>query len=629
MGLNMTRQAKPTSKHSSLYHRVSRLRWQVALLAIALVFLHQWIEHAYLFFLPRWTHFWTQVVFYGVVGPVLAWLALNSLREQIAETDQAERDLRRSRDKLASVNRRLQVLVDVERRLVEAEDEEQLTRTILELPLEVVPALGTTLFRFDEQRRPLSASHEGKLNPEEFRAWTAHLAASDTADQCSSCQALRASTEAPCPVFDGASTEIQTERIHCLPLSRGERKYGMLTVYLDDSSRPTAEEAALLDSMANGMSLALESQLLRSREISALHRLQHVHQLQGLDEQLREILNHTLGALDLDGAAFFLQRSDEHRLEQSAWVAQGEHPGEEFLRGFASSVEKMTSPWVAGELDVEPEGAVSSLVVAPLRKEGRWLGSLLLWSRRSTAPVKRQIRIVESVASQAALLVDIHHRYNEIEYHAALAERERLAREIHDALAQTLGYLKLRTAQLGRWLEEGKTERAGEGLGEIRRLLDEAYVDAREAIDGLRLRPMSGEDLQASLEQVYREFSDLSQIEVEASPVPAVSLAPEMHAQLLRILQEALGNIRKHAGASCARVGWDLGDHYLTLRVQDEGCGFNPEDVPSISRHGLRIMKERAELLGADFQVISRVGEGTEVVVRLPLAALDQEKPHG
>ena len=597
-------------------------------MAVVLVFTHQWIEHAYLFFLPKWTHFWTQVVFYGAVGPVLAWIALNSLRDQISETEEAETQLRRSRDELAKVNQRLQLMLRVEQRLVEAEDEEQLTGEMLELPLEVVPALGSTLIRFDRNEAPLAPIHYGDLPPEEFRAWTAHLAAHAATDVCEACRARRASVEVPCPILASTPTSLKAQRVYCLPLHRGDREYGVLNIYLADPDRPTEEEAALLKAMANAMSLALESQLLRSKEISALHRLQHVHQLKGLDEQLREILTSTLTALELDGGAVYLSQGNEN-LERPAFVGSKDAPTDEFLRGFAISVRRMERPWVAGEIDVEEEEAVGSLVAAPLNKEEQWLGSLLFWSRDSSALSKRQTRIIESVASQAALLVDSHRRFHEIEYHAALAERERLAREIHDSLAQTLGYLKLRTAQLGRWMEEGAEARVLEGIADVRRMLDEAYVDAREAIDGLRLDPAGGKDLQSTLDKVYEEFTEISRVELEPSQAPDVVLPPEVRAQLLRILQEALGNIRKHASAGKAWVSWELGEHWLTLRVRDDGCGFDPEDVPLISRHGLRIMKERAELLGADFQVASRIGEGTEVEVRLPLMTLDRNQIHG
>ena len=94
-------------------------------------------------------------------------------------------------------------------------------------------------------------------------------------------------------------------------------------------------------------------------------------------------------------------------------------------------------------------------------------------------------------------------------------------------------------------------------------------------------------------------------------------------------MQEALGNIRKHSGARTAKIGWESDDYRLTLSITDDGIGFDPEDVPPISRHGLQTMRERSELLGADFQIVSRPGRGAVLSVRIPLQELDGVARYG
>ncbi len=188
-----------------------------------------------------------------------------------------------------------------------------------------------------------------------------------------------------------------------------------------------------------------------------------------------------------------------------------------------------------------------------------------------------------------------------------------------------MGYLKLRLAQIVNWLTSGETRRARAGLDEIRDLLAEAYVDAREAIDGLRLKPGGGK-LHEWLERALLDFQSLTAIPVETLPPPEVTLPVEVQTQLLRIVQEALSNIRKHAEATCVRLGWQVDEYWLTLRIVDDGRGFDPSDVAPVSRHGLQIMRERAELLDADFQIISRPDEGTRVIIRLPLGQTQPER---
>jgi signal transduction histidine kinase len=111
---------------------------------------------------------------------------------------------------------------------------------------------------------------------------------------------------------------------------------------------------------------------------------------------------------------------------------------------------------------------------------------------------------------------------------------------------------------------------------------------------------------------------NLQEIEVQAN------LPSEVHAQLIRILQEALSNVRKHSQANQVWIVCQETEDELILEVRDNGLGFSPEDVVGASRYGLRGMRERAELIGADFQVIGRPGQGTRVRVCLPLKGLEE-----
>ncbi|MFP3854786.1 MAG: GAF domain-containing protein [Anaerolineales bacterium] len=367
---------KPSGDHSSLFHRIGRLRWQAAFLALVLVLLHQWIEHAYLFFLPRWAHFWTQVVFYGLVGPTLAWLALTSLRRQVVETEQAERAVRRSRDELAEVNRRLEFLISVERRLAESDDEDELVTTMLELPRQVLPALGISLIRYDEEEKPAAVAHHGGLPPEEFSRWSAHLAAADSAQACESCSAKQASQKIPCPVLAGTPQDVQAQKVHCLTLNRGQREFGTLIIFLADDQHPTLEERGLLQAMAGSMSLALESQLLRAKEMETLYHFREVHHLEGLERQLSEVVASTVRALELEGGAACLVESDGS-LRSGALVTEQDAPNQDFLSGMATTVRQSSSPMLAADLDLDSREAhgVCSLVVSPLHKEENGWGA--------------------------------------------------------------------------------------------------------------------------------------------------------------------------------------------------------------------------------------------------------------
>jgi two-component system nitrate/nitrite sensor histidine kinase NarX len=230
----------------------------------------------------------------------------------------------------------------------------------------------------------------------------------------------------------------------------------------------------------------------------------------------------------------------------------------------------------------------------------------------------RHLTLLQTLAGQISLVVRNTELLAEIEFNTIIAERTRLAREIHDGLAQTLGFLKLQAAQMGTLLAAEDTDRLQESLTTTYKVLSDAYLDVRQAIDGLRISP-NGEGLSAWLQETCIEFEEISGLPVRLNEIPAdVNLPPEVQVQLIRIIQEALSNVRKHAYATqtwvtCRQVGGDF-----VIEIRDNGCGFLPEEIPGVSKYGLQGMRERSELINADFQVISKPNEGTTVSIRLP-----------
>lgn len=609
-----------------LSQRIQRLRWQAPVLALLLVVAHQLLEHTWLMHLPRWQHFTSQVLFYGLVGPILAWWALTSLHQQATETEAAHKALNRANSALEEANRRLEFLIRVNRRLTEAEDEETLVEVMLDLPLEVVPAVGCSLVRFDERGQPLPAVHQGDVDSELLETWATHLSTPEIHHSCTHCTTQWATTLSPCPLLQSLPPAIQSSQIYCLTLNRGDRKYGVLNIYLPDSiSSLDAKAQTLLTTMASEMSLALESHHLRSRELAALHRLQQARRLSNLRAELTEVLAHFVEALEINGGSLFLTDIKTGELKLLAESGQPLDISSSLIKGLAGNAQQTDTPLIIGNFEQEgyTMNGPRSLLIAPLCSRSNFLGSFILWSARKSVFTRRRTRLVATMAEQMALLIENHRLYTQIEQQAALTERARLAREIHDGLAQSLSYLKLRVARVARWLSSGETGRATAGLDEVRHLLTEAYTNAREAIDDLRLKPDDDRPNQW-LEQALADFQSLTAVQVDTGPPLDLKLPVEVQAQLLRIVQEALSNVRKYADATRVQCDWQFNEQWLTLRIADNGRGFEPADVPPLSRHGLKIMQERAELLDADFQIISRPGAGTQVTVRLPLNQLQQ-----
>ena len=198
-----------------------------------------------------------------------------------------------------------------------------------------------------------------------------------------------------------------------------------------------------------------------------------------------------------------------------------------------------------------------------------------------------------------------------------MEERTTLAHELHDSLAQTLASLRFQVRLLEDLLKQGGgSEAAGKDVQRIRSGLDEAHTELRELLNSFRA-PVDERGLISALEKVVERFGRETGIHVlfqNDCREPALSSAEEM--QMLRVAQECLVNIRKHARAHTVRVLLSCrGGGIYSLLIEDDGIGFeDPAREGKPGEHvGLSIMEERARRLGGNLRIESEVGEGTRV----------------
>jgi signal transduction histidine kinase len=200
---------------------------------------------------------------------------------------------------------------------------------------------------------------------------------------------------------------------------------------------------------------------------------------------------------------------------------------------------------------------------------------------------------------------------------ATLAERARLAREIHDGLAQTLWYAKLKQSRLTQDPAlEGETRSTAD---EVLTAIEAALADARQAVMALRTPP-AGSNLEEILRSYVDEFADRYGLRADFQAEGELPrLPPRTEAEVLRIVQEALNNVRKHADATVVRVRSSIEEGSIVMVVADNGRGFDPLAIGTAG-FGLRGMRERADLISGSLSLDSRPGDGARVVVRFPVA---------
>lgn len=274
-----------------------------------------------------------------------------------------------------------------------------------------------------------------------------------------------------------------------------------------------------------------------------------------------------------------------------------------------------------------PEGhpLMHSLLAVPVVSQGEVLGNLYLTEKEGGAAFDAEDEeSLQRFATLAALAIENARLHRQLQALAVTEERERIAREMHDSLAQVLGYVNTKAQATEALLEGGQPERAVAQLAQLSAASRAAYADVREAILGLRTSLGEGRDFVETLRDyllLWQEQSGVAvSLQIEPEAGLASALAPHAEVQLLRIVQEALTNVRKHAGATHATVSMALEERALVVSIADDGAGFDPEALgrAEVPRFGLATMRERAEAIGGTLSVTSTSGAGTMVLVRLP-----------
>lgn len=518
---------------------------------------------------------------------------------------------------------RLRAVFQISQKFVDASDEQEIIQLVLHSCVELVGAAGASFVPLDERGQPMPAISFGKQPFPIPEDWIEYLASPAIRSSCQVCEKYGMFTS-ECPLLKGPFSDVKG--IYCLPLRRGEHEFGVINLYLPDQEGLDEEAQAFLRSMFDETALALESVRLRQREIATISQLQAVRQKTDRNVLLSNLLENAVQSLEVDFAVL-VARDFEAPNESGIgeMLVHGNLPeaARPFVEDTLRQVLVSQQPVMDGDLNAETasQTGVRAVLAVPLNASLS-LGAILVASSQRQTLHARQLGLLRAVASQVSMVLHNSQQMARLEYQTIIEERTRLAREIHDGLAQTIGFLKLQMAQMQGYLDRGENERLKNSMKTSYQVLAEAYQDARYAIDGLRIFP-SGYNIASWMQQILGEFQESSGSgkppDLHTDITVKTDLPPEVQAQLIRILQEALSNVRKHAEARQVWVTLTECPNEMILEVRDDGLGFFTQDIAGPSQHGLKGMRERAELIGARLQVISKPQQGTTVRVTLPV----------
>ena len=345
-------------------------------------------------------------------------------------------------------------------------------------------------------------------------------------------------------------------------------------------------------------------------------------------DQLREIIEYTHGGLFAleDSTLFTLAMRGTPQLEQSspfrihlrgpetlAALFNGHQP----IRIGDVWSDDLQAQFLRSLLDdgaaVLLEGMQSWMWV-PLAVRGRIIGGVGVAETRKNYFTAHHADLALSVANQAAIAMVNAELYKDAQTLAVLEERQKLARNLHDAINQSLFSAGLIAEVLPR-LWEREPDEARRSLEDLRRLTRGALAEMRALLVEMRPSALTDTDLGDLLRLLSNAFTGRTNIPVALTVTGEGMLPAEVQVAIYRVCQEALNNVAKHAGASLVEISLKYEARAIELSLRDDGRGFDPEQTTS-GHYGLSMMHERAEAVGVLLSITSQPGHGTELTIR-------------
>jgi signal transduction histidine kinase len=374
----------------------------------------------------------------------------------------------------------------------------------------------------------------------------------------------------------------------------------------------------------------------RNRRLAVLNSVAaHASESLDLEEVANAIARDLIEGLDADAAAVALVGEDDGELRLVGCAGQGLEMSVNYLLGAddceCRKVVALDRPLVIENAHEAPScarvvtrGRPATCVSAPVRSKAKGIGALLVVRSGRRTFSKDEVDLVSALGSQVGPVLQNAQLFSNTGAIAMLQERQRVAREVHDGLAQTLGYLNVQMGIIDQLCGTGELDSVRTELQTMAVVTRDAYEDLRHSITDLRTPATFGGGVRRTLREYVERFSLQTGIRTHFeghSGVPAV-LSRESEAHLLRIVQEALNNVRKHAPGATVCVRVEADSRRVTVHIRDDGPGFDAGTVRQEQRYGLRTMSERAEASGGTLVIESQPGQGTTIGVMMPVQGL-------
>ncbi|MGY2893153.1 signal transduction histidine kinase [Deinococcus sp. UYEF24] len=533
------------------------------------------------------------LLFYGLVGPLATFFTIQWIADGARAREEAEQELRRLYMQITAQNERLEAVQTLMREVADAPDLE----AVLQVSAQgAVRATGATHARLSlaglELSSPVSGTARGST-----------LLESPSAD-------LR---ELNVPLSTGGGRVQDTPDV-------SQERLGQMSLYFD--APPSQDTRALAEAIGAEVGAALFSAQQRSRDLITLYEVdQSIRAERNMRRLLARVTGNMAERVGAQSRSAYLTDSDgvlrlEYALNGESEVRTGGQVPAFVVRVGRGSVPVMAS---ASEAEGVLAGSRSALGL-PMRGEDGLVGVIVLGAEREAAFSGMRVPLLALLASQATLAVRNARAYLHSEEVATQEERSRIAREIHDGVAQSLAFCAIRLDVVERQIAT-QPEKAVLEVRAASALLREQIREVRRSIFALRPIDLERYGLLETVRRYVLDFGEQNNMRAHLNVEGEVSLAPGDEAVIFRILQESLNNVAKHARAGSVEVTL-RGGAKVSLNVQDDGQGFDPAQVSgrvsTAGGLGLTQMRERIEARGGLYRVVSEPGRGTRVEATLP-----------
>jgi signal transduction histidine kinase len=592
----------------SLYGQVKLARFWLPVTIVGVVLVHQ------LAIVPvggdTW-RFWSQLLFYAILGPVVTFVTLSWIAGEVRLREEAQEEMARLYRELQSSHELLGAIQGVTEQFVAAPDLEAALATASRGITDVSDAVGalvmlgapgselTSDFGLDESLRG-NALERGR--------------------------GLIAGKRPPDEV------EVTGRRFWVLSskLTWAGQPAGSVHAYY--RYPPSGKERESFGILASEFSAAAEAGSSRTRDLVTLFEVDRSIRAEGnLEKLLDTLLVHMIGRVSAESGGVYLA-DDEGMLHlRSAHGLEGSVPHRSLKlgQGLAGSVAASREPRILRRIGPRERATGSpflassgSAVALPLLGEGVLLGVVVLAHGRPDHFDEAALPFLGLLAGQVSLAVRNARAYLQSEELAIAEERARIAREIHDGVAQSLAFAALKLDLVERLMARDSGKAAAE-VAATRDTIRETIKEVRRSIFALRPVELERHGFMETLRRYLADYGQQNEIQVELEEQQAPTLSTKAEAVLFRIFQEAMNNVAKHARAR--RVAVTVGrrqDSQGFVQIQDDGLGFDPatvsDRVTSAGGLGLKQMRERVEARGGTFQIESSPGSGTTVFASVP-----------